>query len=60
MFTCAPHIFNTTIERHSYPSIGGIESALIADKCKRQFDSPNSLTEVNDKNTRIAENVDEF
>lgn len=59
-FTCAPDNFKTTIERHSYDSIGGIASILSVGKCNRQFDKPNSLTAVNVKNARIAENVDEF
>lgn len=58
--TCAPAIFKTTIERHSYESTGVIKSFFTVGRCNRQFDKPNSLTAVNVKNARIAENVVEF
>lgn len=35
-------------------------SIFTAGKCKRQFDSPNSLMEVNVKKARSAEKVVEF
>ena len=59
--TCAPAIFKTTTERHSYASENGeMLSIFTAGKCNRQFDNPSSLIEVNVKNARIAENVVEF
>lgn len=59
--TCAPAIFKTTTDRHSYASENGeMLSIFTAGKCNRQFDNPSSLIAVNVKNARIAENVVEF
>lgn len=58
--TCAPAIFKTTIDRHSYDSTGGIASIFTVGKCSRQFDKPSSRTDVRAKKPRTAANVVEF
>lgn len=56
----APDSFITTTDLHSKVSCGILKSYFINPICKRQLARLNSLIEVNDKNARRIDRVEEF